>query len=231
MKKNILIIVDHASNSIPTNFSNFTINQKILNSHIAYDLNIKNFSLVLSKKINSHLICGKYSRLIIDLNRSISDPTLISAISDKKIINGNLQIDNLDMKYRINNIYNKYHEHIYKTIKKYNINLLISLHSFNPIFKGKKRKIEVGILSNNYRQYSELLMKNLIKVKKYKIGDNEPYRGNLIGDTMYKHGFRNNIPHTLIEIRNDLIESEYKINTMMKFLKNGIFKTNLELIV
>ena len=45
------------------------------------------------------------------------------------------------------------------------------------------------------------------------------YKGNLIGDTMYSHGLKNNLPHTLIEIRNDLLSTPVKIKEFCNFKK------------
>ena len=103
------------------------------------------------------------------------------------------------------------------------------MHSFNPVFKNNIRKVEIGILSNKDRRYSNLLIKN-IKNKGFYIGDNDPYKGDLINDTMYKHGLKNNILHTLIEIRNDLIDSEKKINKMSNFIAKSIKNIEKEAI-
>jgi predicted N-formylglutamate amidohydrolase len=37
------------------------------------------------------------------------------------------------------------------------------------------------------------------------VGDNEPYSGELEGDTMSRHGTGRGLPHVLIELRQDLI--------------------------
>ena len=39
-------------------------------------------------------------------------------------------------------------------------------------------------------------------------GDNEPYSGALDGDTLNVHGTRRDLPHVLVEIRQDLIATE-----------------------
>ena len=36
-------------------------------------------------------------------------------------------------------------------------------------------------------------------------GENVPYTGRLLGDTLYRHGTRRGLAHALIEIRQDLI--------------------------
>ena len=115
----------------------------------------------------------------------------------------------------------RYHNNIKRTIKSDHITILISLHSFNPIFKNKKRNIHFGILSNQDRRLSNYIITEM-KHRGLKVGDNEPYEGNLIGDTMYKHGLKNNLYHSLIEVRNDLLSSPTKIHRVSVLLKKII---------
>jgi|TARA_B100002051_G_C16676495_1_gene607396 predicted N-formylglutamate amidohydrolase len=220
-KKRILFIADHASNYIPSSLKDLGLKKNLLNSHIAYDLGVKELCINLANILKSKYIIGEYSRLIIDLNRDKSDPTLIPEIVDRTVIKKNIILNENDKKKRISNIYNRYHQKIKTTIKHDNITILISLHSFNPIFKNKKRNIHFGILSNQDRRLSDYIITEM-KQRKLKIGDNEPYKGNLIGDTMHKHGLKNNLHHTLIEIRNDLLSSPTKIQKVSKLLKEVI---------
>jgi predicted N-formylglutamate amidohydrolase len=55
-------------------------------------LNILNLSKRINVLLESDIVYGEYSRLIIDLNRGQNDPTLIPSISDKKLIPGNIGI-------------------------------------------------------------------------------------------------------------------------------------------
>ena len=220
-KKGILFVADHASNYIPSSLEYLGLNKKLFKTHIAYDLGIKELCINLSKLLKSKYITGAHSRLIIDLNRDVSDPTLIPEIVDRKVIVKNLNLSNYEKKKRIAEIYNRYHRKITATINQNNIKALISLHSFNPIFKKKKRNIHFGILSNQDRRLSEYIIAEM-KSRKLRVGDNEPYKGNLIGDTMYKHGLKNNLHHTLIEVRNDLLSSPTKVHRVSALLKEII---------
>lgn len=38
-------------------------------------------------------------------------------------------------------------------------------------------------------------------------GDNEPYSGRLKNDCLHRHGTRNGLPHALIELRQDEIDT------------------------
>ena len=221
----LLILADHASNYIPKKYNNLGLAKKDILTHKAYDPGIKDLAINLSNKFNSHLVLGEYSRLLIDCNRDINDPTLISVISDRKLILGNKQITKQEQIFRINKIYRPYHDKINKMILEKKINVIISLHSFNPIFKGRKRFLKYGILSNEDRRLSDLIIKEL-KRKKNFVGDNKPYRGSLIGDTLYKHALKKGIYHSLIEIRNDLLSNVKKIdqvsNLMYRVINNSI---------
>ena len=223
-RHSILIIADHASNFIPEDYNNLGLSDKLIESHIAYDLGVKELAFKLSKKLQTHLVVGDYSRLLIDLNRGVKDPTLISSISHGVKIIQNYKISKKEKRFRVNQIYNIYHKKIYEIIKKNKINIIISLHSFNPYYKNKKRKIKFGILSNNDRRYSDIIIE-LLNKKGYRVGDNVPYEGNLKGDTMFRHGLQNGLLHTLIETRNDLLHSPKSIaeisNLLFQIIKSS----------
>ena len=223
-KVKLLIVADHASNYIPKKYNNLGLEQKDVVTHKAYDPGVKELAINLSNKLNSQLVLGEYSRLLIDCNRDEDDPTLISAISDRKLILGNKKITKQDKNYRINKMYKPYHEKIKKKILENKINMIISLHSFNPIFKGKKRFLKYGILSNQDRRLSDLILNELKKGKKI-VGDNEPYKGSLIGDTLYKHALKRGIHHSLIEIRNDLLSNVKKIDQVSNLMYRVINKS------
>ena len=221
---NLLLIADHASNYIPKKYNNLCVSKKEILTHKAFDLGVRDLAINLSNKLNSYLVLGEYSRLLIDCNRGLNDPTLISAISDRKLILGNKKITKQERVKRINNIYRPYHEKIRKKILEKKINVIVSLHSFNPIFKGKKRNIKYGILSNQDRRLSDLLL-NELKKKNNVVGDNEPYKGSLIGDTLYKHALNRGLHHSLIEIRNDLLSNVKKIDQVSNLLYRVINKS------
>ncbi len=98
-KVKLLIVADHASNYIPKKYNNLGLEKKDVFTHKAYDPGVKELAINLSNKFNSQLVLGQYSRLLIDCNRGEDDPTLISAISDRKLIMGNKKITKQEKKY------------------------------------------------------------------------------------------------------------------------------------
>ncbi len=220
----ILIIVDHASNFIPKENNKLGLPNFFLKQHIAFDIGIKELSLDLANRLKCKIIQGKYSRLLIDLNRDLDDPTVIPEIVDNKIIHGNIGLSKSEIRLRVKKIYNKYHNEIDRIVRNKKVKIILSLHSFNPIFKNKKRVLEFGILSNEDKSLSSIIIHQL-RLQKLKVGDNKPYKGNLIGDSMYRHGLKNNIPHALIEVRNDLLSNASKIKRISRLLHKTISKS------
>ena len=84
-----------------------------MNTHIAYDIGAKEVAIHLARILNCPLVMSDFSRLLIDPNRGVDDPTLVMKISDNKIINGNKNIHNFresaEKNKRIENYYNIYH--------------------------------------------------------------------------------------------------------------------------
>ena len=206
-----LVICDHATNNIPLEYKDLGISKKDLESHRAFDLGASDVAIELSKLLGCSLVMANFSRLLIDPNRGIDDPTLIPKISEGKIIKGNVNIsiseDDIERSKRIDRFYLPYHKQINSFINKSldngRIPKILSIHSFTPIWKGKKREIDVGILWDKDDRLSKIFLNSL---KNIKLGDNKPYNGRLKNDTLYKHATSHGIPHVLIELRQDLLK-------------------------
>ena len=91
-KSNFLIICDHASNKIPSKYKNLGLSSDVLDTHIAYDIGVKEVATYIAENLKCPLVMSNFSRLLIDANRGTDDPTLIMKISDGKIIEGNKNI-------------------------------------------------------------------------------------------------------------------------------------------
>ena len=212
-----MILCDHASNNIPPNFQNLGLDNKLLDSHIAYDIGAKEVSIHLSRILNCPLVMSDFSRLLIDPNRGVDDPTLVMKISDDKIIEGNKNIHNfresIEKNKRIEDFYNTYHDKVSELIKQKIRNeqfpAIISIHSFTPFWKNKKRNIDLGILWDNDERLPNIFFDYFEKNhQKLVIGNNQPYSGRLKNDSIYKHATANGLSNILIEIRQDLITNK-----------------------
>ena len=87
--------------------------------------------------------------------------------------------------------------------------ILISLHSFTPVYGGLARPWQVGVLYNRHDTLADALLALLRGQGDLTVGDNEPYTVDDETDyTIPVHGERRGIPHVGIEIRQDLIGAD-----------------------
>ena len=235
-----LVICDHASNNIPLEYKNLGVSKKDLESHRAFDIGASEVASELSNLLSCSLVMANFSRLLIDPNRGKDDPTLIPKLSEGKIIKGNINIsmsdDDIERSKRIHRFYLPYHKQInrfiIKSLDNGRIPKILSIHSFTPIWKGKKREIDVGVLWDKDDRLSKIFLNSL---KNIKLGDNKPYSGRLKNDTLYKHATSRGIPHILIELRQDLLKKDKdklqwanKIHNVLKENKNIIKSFSLK---
>jgi predicted N-formylglutamate amidohydrolase len=84
--------------------------------------------------------------------------------------------------------------------------LLVSLHSFTPVYAGVARPWHIGTLYHRDVKLAPLLLKLLRHEADLVVGDNEPYAVSEATDyTIPVHGEARGLLNTGIEIRQDLI--------------------------
>ena len=204
----LLLLCDHASNALPPRFGTLGLDPALFATHIAYDIGAAMVTRALAASYGAPALLGCWSRLLIDLNRGADDPTLVMKLSDGSIIPGNRDAGETDVAARIAEFHAPYHAVITRELDRLGADTaVISLHSFTPSWKTVPRKWEVGILYDRDTRLAAPLMTRLAEAG-FTVGDNEPYSGALEGDTLYRHGTLRNLPHVLIELRQDLIADE-----------------------
>lgn len=209
----ILFLCDHATNIVPDFIGDIGLPQADMERHIAWDPGALGVARALGDVFDATVISSRFSRLVIDPNRGADDPTLIMQLYDGSIIPGNAGISPSHAKARHQKLYAPYHQAIAdkldSMISNKQVPKIISLHSFTPKLQGKSpRPWEIGVLYAKDARMAEPLLRSLGKEKGLTIGDNQPYNGALKGDCMDQHGLRRDLPHVLIELRNDLITSK-----------------------
>jgi predicted N-formylglutamate amidohydrolase len=169
-------------------------------------------TLSLARRLGVPAVLSRFSRLLIDPNRGRDDPTLIMRLSDRAVIPGNRAIDEHERLERIERYYRPYDDAIGRTIglalATGTVPAIVSIHSFTPVWRGRGRPWQAGILWDADPRLAQPLIDGLRAGGDLVVGDNEPYTGDLAGDTLYRHATRRGLAHALIEIRQDLIADE-----------------------
>lgn len=207
----MVLLCDHASNHVPACVGGGSLGLPgaDMERHIAYDIGARGVTAKLTEALDAAAVLSRFSRLVIDPNRGADDPTLLMRLYDGTLIPENRHADADEIARRKAAFYDPYHGAVADLIDGTPDPVLISVHSFSPQLRGRApRPWHIGILSADDRRLADPLLALLAAERDLVVGDNEPYVGSLKGDCMDRHGLQRGLPHVLIEIRNDLIETE-----------------------
>jgi predicted N-formylglutamate amidohydrolase len=208
----VLLLCDHASNAVPDQLGNLGLPPGEMQRHIAYDIGAASMTRAMAAALGAPAILTHFSRLLIDPNRGLEDPTLVRQLSDGAIIPGNHGISAAGIAARVARYYAPYDAAISAAIDRAmaagHPPAIIALHSFTPQMQGIARPWHVGILYDRDRRLSRSWLDMLAQEPDLVTGDNEPYRGGLPGDTIDRHATCRGLHNTLIEVRQDLIATD-----------------------
>lgn len=208
----LILLCDHASSAIPPEYGDLGLPAAQFARHIAYDIGARDLTLGLARRLGAGAVLSRFSRLLIDPNRGLDDPTLIMRISDGAAVPGNRAVDAAERQRRIARFYAPYHQAIAGAIEGVQgqgmVPLIVSIHSFTPVWRGWPRPWHVGILWDQDEKIAQAMIRGFAAQGDLVVGDNEPYHGALEGDTLNTHGTRPGLPHALIEVRQDLIAAK-----------------------
>lgn len=225
-KTGLILLADHASNGLPAEYGSLGLPAAEFERHIAYDIGVEAVTRSLAAMLGCPALMTRFSRLLIDPNRGADDPTLIMRLSDGAIIPGNARMGEDERARRIARFYRPYHDAIANEVDQClvdgSVPALVSVHSFTPFWKGTPRPWHVGILWERDHRFSDRLIAAFQAMGDLVVGDNEPYAGNLEGDTLYVHGLGRGLAHVLIEIRQDLIATQSGVDEWVERLSRAI---------
>ena len=105
----LILLCDHASNRIPEDYGDLGVPAAQFERHIAYDIGARDLTLGLAARLGAPAVFSRYSRLLIDPNRGMDDPTLIMRISDGAVVPGNREVDEAERARRIARFHAPYH--------------------------------------------------------------------------------------------------------------------------
>ncbi len=208
-----LLTCDHYGRLIPKALGDLGLPEGELSRHIAWDIGIAGVADALSKQLDAHLIAQRYSRLVIDCNRPPVAASSIPRISEATTIPGNEGLAREAVEMRRQTIFDPYHRHIQGVIdarlREGMPTVLVSLHSFTPVYAGIARPWHIGTLYQRDTRLPPLLLRLLRTEADLVVGDNEPYAVSDETDyTIPVHGEARGLMNSGIEIRQDLIEDQ-----------------------
>jgi len=218
----IVLLCDHARNSLPDEYGTLGLPATEFERHIAYDIGAEALTLGLAQRLGAPAVHSCFSRLLIDPNRGMDDPTIVMRLSDGTVVPGNHPITATEIQTRIESYYAPYHAAIAALIDRCKATgtnpLIFSIHSFTPNWRGTQRKWHAAMLWDIDRRLSDFVVQRLSQDPAMIVGSNEPYDGALRNDTLYRHATNRGLAQGLLEVRQDLIADAEGVNSWIERL-------------
>ena len=206
----LVFVCDHASNRVPRALRHLGLAPAPLREHIAWDIGAAEVARRLSRRFDAPLALTAYSRLVIDCNRALNDPSSIPAESDGIAVPGNRGLSQGERLLRAETLFKPYHDAVARLIAHKTAHAappaVVSIHSFTPVYQKTRRPWHVGVLWNEDRRIALPLLDAFRREAELMVGDNEPYSArDGVGYTIVTHAERAGLAHVAIEIRQDMI--------------------------
>jgi predicted N-formylglutamate amidohydrolase len=204
-----LLLGDHAGRAIPAALDRLGLPSAAMDRHIAWDIGIAGLGERLSTRLDACFVSQAYSRLVIDCNRRPESPDAIPGESDGQTIPGNLSLTSADRAARRLAIYDPYQNEISRILdaRADRPTILVSLHSFTPVWKGQARPWRYGVLHRGDSSFSQEVLEWLRGQLGDRVGDNQPYAMDGIDNTIPLHADARALDYLELEVRQDLIET------------------------
>lgn len=203
----VLLICEHAGRAVPQSLNGLGLSEEERCRHIAWDIGAAEVTRRLAHSIGATAILQRYSRLVIDCNRPPEAPDSAAPFADGLRVTGNENVPLAERRARQDEIFHPFHDAVTRALNLNKHRLVLSLHSFTPVLAGRPRPWEISFLFRDDTETSTRLERiTRAQGPDLTIGMNEPYQVEDASDWFIpKHGEARKLPHSLIEIRNDLI--------------------------
>lgn len=216
----VLLVCEHASNYIPDHLDNLGLEQDALNSHVAWDPGALAVARNMSRIMDAPLVASTVSRLVYDCNRPPKAADAMPKHSEVFDIPGNANLNTEQIADRVETVYEPFRSLLADTIANATSPpVLVTLHSFTPVYLGKPRAVEIGLLHDRDKRLANAMLDLAPAHTDLNTQRNNPYGPkDGVTHTLKLHALPNGLLNVMIEVRNDLIATKTAQEEIAKML-------------
>lgn len=204
----VVVVCEHASNFFPPELDGLGLDAEARESHIAWDPGALPVAQVMASRLGAALVSARVSRLVYDCNRPPHAPDAMPARSEVFDVPGNAGLDEAERALRTELVYKPFRAALADVLagRIGRPTVLVTIHTFTPVYKGVARDVELGILCDEDARLADAILQVAGSHTSLDVRRNEPYGpADGVTHTLIEHGLSNGILNVMIEIRNDLV--------------------------
>ncbi|MEM9576693.1 MAG: N-formylglutamate amidohydrolase [Pseudomonadota bacterium] len=219
----IVLVCEHASHSIPEKFNGLGLAAEDRFSHAAWDPGALAVAEHMAAVLAAPLVISRVSRLVYDCNRPPSAADAMPDRSEVIDVPGNAGLTPAERQARVDAYYTPFQALLAQTIEARKPSGLVTIHSFTPIYKGRKRDVEIGLLHDADARLADAMLSRAAEHVTGDVRHNAPYGPeDGVTHTLKEHALKHGIPNVMIEVRNDLIRDEAQQHAMAEALSRWV---------
>lgn len=219
----IVLACEHASCFIPASLNGLGLTGDALTSHAAWDPGAKAVAQHMAARLDAPLVASCVSRLVYDCNRPPGAAGAMPARSEIYDIPGNAGLTDQARKDREDVYYTPFRSALAETIARRRHAVLVTIHSFTPVYQGVARDVEIGILHDADTRLADAMLAAVPPDGPYLVQRNQPYGpADGVTHTLKEHALPRGLLNVMIEIRNDLIRAPTAQEAMAQHLGDWI---------
>lgn len=205
-----VLVCEHASRNIPAALNGLGLSNEARESHAAWDIGAQDVAQRLSRALDAPLVESCVSRLVYDCNRPPEAPDAMPARSERFDIPGNVGLSATQRAARIREVFDPFSALLEQVIEGRSVPpVLITMHSFTPVYLGRRREVQIGILHDTDARLADAMLQGAACHTALTVRRNDPYGpDDGVTYTLRRHGIARGLINVMIEIRNDLLSSE-----------------------
>lgn len=204
-----IITCEHASARVPAPLRTTESDRAWLNSHWGHDIGARTISRELVRLTGSRGVFSRFSRLVCDANRAPEQADFIRTDTEGYPLSFNRAVSPEERARRITTYFEPYHAAVDEEVQRRVLDsagdvVLLSVHSFTPVWNHRVRPMDVGVLYADHAPVAERLVTELRR-EGLETASNKPYSG--MEGLIYaaaRHGQRHRIVYLELEINQSL---------------------------
>ncbi|MEM7041518.1 MAG: N-formylglutamate amidohydrolase [Pseudomonadota bacterium] len=209
-KGDIVLICEHANNRLPRSLGDLGLDAEALSSHIAWDPGAADVAKLMATALDAPLVLQRFSRLVYDCNRPPEAESAIPVRSEVFDIPGNVGLTTAGRQERVDAIYRPFRAAV-ASVLDHRIGggvapLVVTIHSFTPVYHGQRRSVELGLLHDVDRTLADVMLNATAGWTDLVVRRNEPYGpDDGVTHTLQVDAIARGLKNVMIEVRSDLI--------------------------
>jgi predicted N-formylglutamate amidohydrolase len=199
----VFLTCEHASARLPPPFRWPEEDAWLQGTHWTYDLGAAELTRELAAAFGATAVLSRFSRLLVDPNRDEDAPDLFRRVAEGRTVGLNANVGAKERELRLA-MAREYHQTIDLALGADGAKVVLSIHTFTPVYEGRQRAVEIGVLYDEDEALAESVQQGMA-LAGFETRLNEPYSGKLgLIYSANRHAKKHGRRALELEVRQDL---------------------------